>query len=455
MVGCQDLSLETVVRFLPPQPFMKGLMIQLKIKRAAYRVLSFVGVVVFLGSLFAMPVSAADANNNEFFDFDEYAEYYPHDDGSVGVVVDFPEDWFRTLIYEKNYDGKNFIKTMKGFYIPIDFSVDGATLLIRPLGSNLFSGGAVGQQVKNAHFIDLRYIPKKTTISFDFFVSMWYEYGYAEDAEEFDAYQVLYFVDENGKVVKRSNKYVKPEVITDAGNLAFSYYSDVDLSVFEIPDNAVGLIPVFLLYDTLEENYQINYIQFDQPQFSFSMTDLESDLVQNQRLQNLKTAVQSALAEQDKKLDNILTGGEAGQDLAAGGDRLESAGSDMGDDLGQIQDFEDQYMGQLDDNMDDVIKGAELTWIYPALAFVQRYLNKIVAGIPSKYLIVFTLPMFFGLFMYIVGHPVRAPRPDTSGDQVTRETFTTTEILTGKGAGNIRTTRTTTTSREIGRVRDE
>ena len=269
------------------------------------RFISFTGVFVLLTSLMAFTVSAADANNNEFFDFDEYAEYFPHDDGTIGVNVNIPEDWFRTLIYEKNYDGKNFKKIMKGFYIPIDFSVIGATLTIRPLGGNLFSGGAVGQQVKSAHFIDLRYVPQKTKIHFSFFVSMWYESGWAEDAEEFDACQALYFVDENGKVVKRLNKYFKPEVISDGANLSFAYGSSVDLSIMEIPDNAVGLIPVFLLYDTLEENYQINYIQFDQPQFSFSMTDLESDLVLNQRLQNLKTAVQSALAEQSEKLDGL------------------------------------------------------------------------------------------------------------------------------------------------------
>ena len=92
---------------------------------------------------------------------------------------------------------------------------------------------------------------------------------------------------------------------------------------------------------------------------------------------------------------------------------------------------------------------------YDPLMFVQRYLNKIVAGIPSKYLIVFTLPMLFGLFMYIVGHPVRAPRPDTSGDQVTRETFTETTILKGPHAGRVSATRTVTTSQEIGRVHNE
>lgn len=161
------------------------------------------------------------------------------------------------------------------------------------------------------------------------------------------------------------------------------------------------------------------------------------------------------LDDANGKLDDLISGGSGADDLIEGGNKIEGAGSGLGEDIGKIEDFENQYMGQLEDNLGDVIAGADLTWLYPPLMFVQRYINKIVAAIPSKYLIVFTLPMLFGLFMYIVGHPVRAPRPDTSGDQVTRETFTETTILSGPNAGRVSSTRTVTTSQEIGRIHNE
>lgn len=138
-----------------------------------------------------------------------------------------------------------------------------------------------------------------------------------------------------------------------------------------------------------------------------------------------------------------------------GGDKIQDAGDGLGDNIGEIQDFEDQYMGQLEDNLDDIIAGADISMLVAPLSFVQRYLNKIVAGVPSQYLVVFTLPMLFGIFMYIVGHPVRAPQPDRTGDTVTRETFTTSTVLAGPKAGRSTTVRTVTTSREIGRVHNE
>ena len=182
------------------------------------------------------------------------------------------------------------------------------------------------------------------------------------------------------------------------------------------------------------------------------LSEVEKQLAEN------GLTLEEVLQQQEQtndKLDDLISGGSGADDLIAGGDKIENAGSGLGEDIGKIEDFEDQYMGQLEDNLGDVIAGADLTWLYPPLMFVQRYLNKIVAAIPSKYLIVFTLPMLFGLFMYIVGHPVRAPRPDTSGDQVTRETFTETTILKGPNAGRVSATRTVTTSQEIGRVHNE
>lgn len=165
--------------------------------------------------------------------------------------------------------------------------------------------------------------------------------------------------------------------------------------------------------------------------------------------------IQDSMDQANDTLEDILTGGDAGQDLIDGGDKIEDAGADLGDDIGQIQDFEDQYFGEFEDNLDDIIGATDITFLYPALSFVQYYLNKIVAGVPSQYMVIFTLPALLGIFMYIVGHPIRAPRPDTSGDTVTRETFTETTVLSGPHAGKTTSTRTVTTSQEIGRVHNE
>lgn len=169
----------------------------------------------------------------------------------------------------------------------------------------------------------------------------------------------------------------------------------------------------------------------------------------------ISSGVTDSIAKIETTVTDIFTGGDAGDDLISGSDDLENAGSGLQEDLDQIQDFEDQYMADFDNNMDEIAAAVDLTTLTAPLNFVWGYTNKAVAAVPSQYLVVFTLPALIGIFLFIIGHPVRAPRPDTSGDQVTRETFTETTILTGKHAGETRSTRTVTTTQEIGRVRNE
>lgn len=172
-------------------------------------------------------------------------------------------------------------------------------------------------------------------------------------------------------------------------------------------------------------------------------------------LSNVGNWLSSGFQSVVNKLDVLVNGGEGGEELVAGGEELKDQTGSMKDNVSQIQGFEDQYFGELEAGMGDVISGASISMLVAPLSFIHTYINKIVAGVPSAYLVVFTLPMLLGIFMYIVGHPVRAPRPDTSGDQVTRETFTTTTVLSGRNAGQSTTTRTVTTSQEIGRVHRE
>ena len=170
---------------------------------------------------------------------------------------------------------------------------------------------------------------------------------------------------------------------------------------------------------------------------------------------DLGTGITNAISSAADRIVEAITGGENADDLKEGADQIGDAGSSLGDNIGFIQDFEDQYIGDLDSNMDIIISGGNFSGIVAPLSFVHRYTNMIVAGIPSNYLVIFTLPILLGIFMYIVGHPIKAPRPDTSGDIVTRETFTETTILSGPGAGRTRTTRTITRSSEIGREHNE
>ncbi len=263
------------------------------------------------------------------------------------------------------------------------------------------------------------------------------------------------YCDSSGTVLSRDVVYTEDTV----------YEAGYNLQTFLIADNSYtidsSLGDYFFLYITVDpanlpdESVTSSVACGIYDNMNQIVMPLKSLYVQSQesnQTNKILASVENQLAENGQKLDDLLTGGDAGDDLISGGDKLEDAGEGLGDDIGQIGDFEDQYFGQLEDNLDEVIAGADLSLLVSPLLFIQVYLNKIVAGTPSKYLVVFTLPVLFGIFMYIVGHPIRAPRPDTSGDVVTRETFTTTTVLDGPRAGSTTSSRTVTTSQEIGRI---
>lgn len=118
---------------------------------------------------------------------------------------------------------------------------------------------------------------------------------------------------------------------------------------------------------------------------------------------------------------DAITGGDNADDLQQGADQIGEAGSSLGSNIGSIHDFEDQYFGQLDSNMGTIVSAGNISGIVAPLAFVQRYTNMIVAGIPSNFMVIFTLPILLGIFMFMVNHRIKVPHPDRSGDNVTHE----------------------------------
>ena len=153
--------------------------------------------------------------------------------------------------------------------------------------------------------------------------------------------------------------------------------------------------------------------------------------------------------------NELMNGGPDGELLDQKDDALTDTADVVNDGLASIESFQGQYMDAAAAELQGLVSWADLTMLAGDMNFVQKYTNKIFDAIPDAYVVVFTLPLLFGIVMYILGHPVRAPRPDTSGDEITRQMTTTTEVLQGRHAGQVTVTRTTTTSQEIGRVHKE
>ena len=81
-------------------------------------------------------------------------------------------------------------------------------------------------------------------------------------------------------------------------------------------------------------------------------------------------------------------------------DDLESSSDSISDNTSQIHDFEQSQQAVLDNNFAQIQSAITFTNFAAALVFVQKYTNMTFNGI-SQYAIIFTLPLFLGLFFYL------------------------------------------------------
>lgn len=81
-------------------------------------------------------------------------------------------------------------------------------------------------------------------------------------------------------------------------------------------------------------------------------------------------------------------------------DDLGSSSDSISDNASQIHNFEQSQQAVLDNNFAQIQSAVTFTNFAAALVFVQKYTNMTFNGI-SKYAIIFTLPLFLGLFFYL------------------------------------------------------
>lgn len=105
-------------------------------------------------------------------------------------------------------------------------------------------------------------------------------------------------------------------------------------------------------------------------------------------------------------------------------DDLGSSSDSISDNTSQIHDFEQSQQAVLDNNFAQIQGAITFTNFAAALVFVQKYTNMTFNGI-SQYAIIFTLPLFLGLFFYLCSRipgitrwktpPPRSPSPRSKG----------------------------------------
>lgn len=104
----------------------------------------------------------------------------------------------------------------------------------------------------------------------------------------------------------------------------------------------------------------------------------------------------------EQKFDELIGDGSEGDDLSSGSQELS-------DDIDQVDQFEQSQMHVMDTGIVEIQDAVSVASFTGALSFVQNYLNLTFMGL-GDVMVIFTLPLFLGLFFYICSRVPGATR---------------------------------------------
>ena len=284
---------------------------------------------MFVSSLL-VPVSAVSVNGNEFI-FKDYVKYDVAGD-SVNVSAVLPNAWYVTnaftgpdWYYAGTYFGKHIkITPPAGDYLDLQ---------ILPLAGSAYTSHDVGYQFQDTRFIDIRYIPSDTVLTWGFELNL-----YGNDIVEYIKPRfnmILFFVDVNGVVTyKHTSGYFPTMTVEKVGNQEklycdYSYTFEFAQYEYLLPPETVGFVPYCCVDDLYMDVTEIELIYSDFG-FNYSMSSLQYEALSNQLLQDTMDSVENALGdmvngtpEQNQQAEQAVGG------LNQAGDKLESLGDSM------------------------------------------------------------------------------------------------------------------------------
>lgn len=292
-------------------------------------IVSFI-LVVFLSCSI---VASADSAGNDYV-FRDYVNYDFVNNESVRATVEFPVNWYRTSVFVGDYS--RYLGTYTGDEFIFSFADDIDTLRMEmlPMGGSAYTGHDVGYQFTNTHFIDLRYIPSSSIMNINFEVTIT-----ATKILDYPSPKttiMLYFVDENGKVVYKYTDgfYAGISSIGDIRILVYDY--GLSLQSLNLPNNAVGVVPYMLLGD-MQVNFDSVSVSYNPFSFDYSMSALEFESSSNEMLQD-------SIDDLQDSIDNAVNAEVAPQNPNNSEDfnELHSAEENL---LGSVQNYLNDGMG--------------------------------------------------------------------------------------------------------------
>lgn len=128
---------------------------------------------------------------------------------------------------------------------------------------------------------------------------------------------------------------------------------------------------------------------------------LDAQQTTNNKLDGLWGSITEGFSSMGDKLNDLFTGGSAG-------DKVSGSADDFKNQLGDVEDFQSGIESDLEAGFDEVLDFSGLASLAPAFAFIGKYVNKIWYDMDGLQ-IVFVLAFGIGAFLQLAQHTPRVP----------------------------------------------
>lgn len=315
-----------------------------------YCILLLVATVVFF------PVSAAD-NNNEFFDFDEYAKYsYDSSTNLITADIQLPSSWQWAFIQDGDqvvnwYNTFDFDSFLAYGSLSIDFNPFSRTNVATTVNHGILSDG---------HFLDLQYIPSGSTLNIKLVTRLYSRNLLSNFADIFVAY-----VDSTGKVIQHSTVETSLDTY-ELGRDGVQYTVTGVYSFDSVPSNATGFYYVIRCSTGINDSDIIDVVTVDSS-LVFNYSEQNYNIKQNQ-------IIRDKVSNIDKQLGDLITGTPEQNEAVNGAvDQMQQAGDDLKDLGSSMSNVPKPDPGDINVSIDQFVSpGTMLAYTQPFLSLWEN-----------------------------------------------------------------------------------
>lgn len=328
----------------------------LAFKKYIQRPLLLFCIFLLVATVVFFPVSAAD-NNNEFFDFDEYAKYsYDSSTGLITADIQLPSSWRWSYVRDGDGFGEwhnsfDFTTTLVHTPVSIDYN---------PFAQFSYLSTIDHGYIQEGHFLDLQYIPSGASLN----IKLVTQLGGRNFASQFADLFIAY-VDSTGKVISHFIESTSLDVY-QMGREGIELIATGSYSFDSVPADAKGFYYLIRCSTGLYADSVIPVVTVTSS-LVFNYSEQNYNIKQNQ-------IIRDKVSNIDKQLGDLITGTPEQNEAVDGAvDKMQQAGDDLKDLGSSMSTVDKPDPGDINVSIDQFVSpGTMLAYTQPFLSLWEN-----------------------------------------------------------------------------------